>query len=85
MMSGLDRSELGDDIGGSLVTVIPAAPRVCKRPLVRPDPSFVTQLIANAEQVPQVRRLRRASAADARLAYTGARPARTGCRTQQIV
>ena len=40
-----------------------------KTPLTRPDPSFVTQLIATAEQAPQTRMLRRGSCADAQAAY----------------
>jgi hypothetical protein len=40
-----------------------------KNGLHRPDPSFVTQLIATAEQVPQTRTLRRAAPADALSAY----------------
>jgi hypothetical protein len=35
----------------------------------RPDPCFVTQLIATAEQAPQTRNLRRATVADAQAAY----------------
>jgi hypothetical protein len=38
-------------------------------PRTRPDPSFVTQLIATAEQAPQTRNLRRGSYADAQAAY----------------
>jgi hypothetical protein len=34
-----------------------------------PDPMFVAQLIAEAQQVPQARRIRRASPADAQSAY----------------
>ncbi len=34
-----------------------------------PDPIFVTHLIAQAEQVPQARKARRASMADAQAAY----------------
>jgi hypothetical protein len=37
--------------------------------VTRPDPSFVTQLIATAEQAPQTRVLRRGSCADALAAY----------------
>jgi hypothetical protein len=37
--------------------------------LARPDPFFVTQLIATAIQVPQTRTLRRASPEDARISY----------------
>jgi hypothetical protein len=57
------------------------------RVATRPDPTFVTQLIATAEQVPQTRSLRRAVLADAQTAY-GARPQeRRGVarRTRQII
>lgn len=37
--------------------------------LSRPNPCFVTQLIATAEQAPQTRTLRRATVADAQAAY----------------
>ena len=37
--------------------------------LTRPDPCFLTQLIATAEQAPQTRQLRRATPADAQAAY----------------
>jgi len=37
--------------------------------LSRPDPCFVTQLIANAEHAPQTCSLRRATPADAQAAY----------------
>ena len=40
-----------------------------KTPRTRPDPSFVTQLIATADQAPQTRALRRGSTADAQAAY----------------
>ena len=40
-----------------------------KMPLTRPDPGFVTHLIATAVQAPQTRVLRRATAADAETAY----------------
>ena len=39
------------------------------RPAPRPDPTFVAQLIATADQAPQTRSLRRASLADAQTAY----------------
>ncbi|MFL6837858.1 MAG: hypothetical protein ACJ8FZ_11195 [Bradyrhizobium sp.] len=57
------------------------------RVATRPDPTFVTHLIATAEQVPQTRSLRRAVLADAQTAY-GARPQeRRGVarRTRQII
>ena len=52
-----------------------------------PDPIFVTHLIAEAQQVPQARGMRRASLADAEAAY---RPHPTpaqgiGSRTRQVV
>ena len=51
----------------------------------RPDPTFVAQLIATADQAPQTRSLRRASLADAQIAY-GASQIRCGLpgfRTRQ--
>ena len=53
----------------------------------RPDPTFVAQLIATADQAPQTRSLRRASLADAQTAY-GASQLRRGhtvFRTRQII
>jgi hypothetical protein len=52
-----------------------------------PDPIFITHLIAEAQQVPQARRARRASLADAQAAY---RPRQTpaqgaGSRMRQVV
>lgn len=46
--------------------------------LPRPDSIFVTHLIATAEQAPQTRTLRRASASDAQAAYTSSRQRVTG-------
>jgi hypothetical protein len=40
--------------------------------LNRPDPSFVTQLLATAESLPQTRTLRRAAIADVEAAYRSA-------------
>jgi hypothetical protein len=37
--------------------------------IARPDPSFITHLIATAEQVPQTRTLRRAEIVDVEAAY----------------
>ena len=71
-MVGTDRS--GEDCSGhegtALVPLVPTLEWAHKAPPPRPNPSFVTQLIANAEHVPQASRLRRASSADARLAYS---------------
>lgn len=79
-----------DDERPAGVALVPLA-RPTERSLiagrVTPDPSFVAQLIANAVQVPQTRKLRRATATDALCAYTA--QLRTapgaGCRTRQIV
>ena len=53
----------------------------------RPDPTFVAQLIATADQAPQTRSLRRASLADAQTAYGASQIRRpgTGYRTRQII
>jgi hypothetical protein len=53
----------------------------------RPNSIFVTHLIATAEQVPQARSLRRATAADAQSAYRANRShvADAGIRTRQII
>ena len=60
-----------DATGGAMVPIAPTLEWV-RRPMVqtRPDPSFVTQLIAQAEHVPQASRLRRATPDDANLAYS---------------
>lgn len=52
-----------------------------------PDPIFVTHLIAEAEQVPQARRIRRASMADAQAAYGPhpTSPQGVGSRMRQVV
>jgi len=53
----------------------------------RPDPTFLAQLIATADQASQTRGLRRGSLADAQTAY-GASQARrcdTGFRTRQTI
>ncbi len=71
----------------ALVPVVPTVhwSRVPDQPMSRAD--FVTQLIATAERAPQTCGLRRASPADARIAY-GARQhgaPGAGIRTRQIV
>ena len=72
--------------------LVPLTPRIERRSRRRwyrftPDPVFVAHLIAEAEQVPQARRLRRASPADARSAYrTGYTPAPSAGRlTRQVI
>ena len=53
----------------------------------RPDPTFVAQLIATADQAPQTRGLRRGSLADAQTAYGASQTRRscTGFRTRQTI
>jgi hypothetical protein len=73
----------------ALVPTAPSAPwsPTPIRPLSRPSSIFVTHLIATAEQAPQTRNLRRATAADAQIAY-GANQhpvGRTGFRTRQTI
>jgi hypothetical protein len=79
-----------EDVKPACVALVPLAPSVqClhKQPLPRPDPTFVTHLIASAEQVPQARSLRRATSEDAQLAYAPKRHQRPGVgfRTRQII
>ncbi|MCA1436965.1 MULTISPECIES: hypothetical protein [unclassified Bradyrhizobium] len=85
-MLGTDRSDAADNgTGTALVPLMPTLRWVHKVPLPRPDPSFVTQLIANAEQLPQTSRLRRASSEDALMAYGSKRPLGTvSARTRQV-
>jgi hypothetical protein len=72
----------------ALVPLVPRIERRARRRWYRfaPDPIFVTHLIAEAQQVPQARRLRRASPADAQSAYRTVRtPAQsTGSLTRQV-
>lgn len=55
------------------VALTPTAPSARTAPASlrspRPDPSFIIQLIATAEQAPQTRALRRADVADVQTAY----------------
>ena len=52
----------------------------------RSNSIFVTHLIATAEHVPQTRRLRRATAADAQNAYSARQQSpRAGITTRQVV
>jgi hypothetical protein len=78
-----DKAEYGT--GTALVPQLPLLQWVNKAPLPRPDPSFVTQLIANAEHLPQTSRLRRASSEDALMAYGDKRQlGSVGARTRQV-
>ncbi|UPJ69477.1 hypothetical protein [Bradyrhizobium sp. 191] len=85
-MLSTDRSDAADNgTGTALVPLMPTLQWVHRAPLPRPDPSFVTQLIANAEQLPQTTRLRRACSEDALMAYGSKRPLGTvSARTRQV-
>ena len=93
-MSSVNEQEIEDgvfeDVKSSCVALVPTTQElhwVAKLPLPRPDPSFVTQLIATAEHMPQTRVLRRAAPADALSAYSTPRhPVRaTGQCTRQTI
>jgi hypothetical protein len=85
-MLSTNRSDQADNgTGTALVPQLPILQWVHKAPLPRPDPSFVTQLIANAEHLPQASRLRRASSEDAQVAYGSKRPLPSvSARTRQV-
>jgi hypothetical protein len=91
-MSSVNEQEIEDGVFEDVpcVALVPLAQELTwarKMALPRPDPSFVTQLIATAEQVPQTRNLRRATSADALSAYsTPGRDVReAGLCTRQII
>jgi hypothetical protein len=94
-MLGIDRSEeildgefvnLDEPACVELVPVTQSAHWSPKLVLPRPDPTFVAQLIATADQAPQTRSLRRASLADAQTAYGASQIRRdSGFRTRQTI
>ena len=91
-MSGVNEQEIEDgvfeDVEPPCVALVPMTQELhwtAKLPLPRPDPSFVTQLIATAEQVPQTRGLRRATSADALSAYSTHPIHETGRCTRQMI
>jgi len=71
----------------ALVPVVASAQWTPIPPLSRANSTFVTQLIATAEHMPQTRSLRRATAADAQTAYrANQQPIQgAGIRTRQII
>jgi len=82
--------EVLDADGPACVALVPLTQSVHWSPKVamtRPDPTFVTHLIATADQAPQTRSLRRASLADAQTAYGASQTRRygVGFRTRQVV
>jgi len=58
----------------ALVPLVPSAHRASIFPLPRPDPNFLTHLIATAQQLPQTRKKRRAAPVDALSAYRALQP-----------
>ena len=78
--------ELDEPIHGALVPLTQAV-HWSPRQAPRPDPTFLAQLIATADQAPQTRSLRRASLADAQTAYGASQIPRsgTGFRTRQTI
>ena len=71
----------------ALVPVVQAQwSQIPSRELTRPDSTFLTHLIATAEQVPQTRSLRRATPFDAQIAYNANQHwvQRTRIRTRQV-
>jgi hypothetical protein len=95
-MLNVDRSEeildgefvnLDEPAGADLVPVTQNVQWSPKSALPRPDPSFLAQLIATADQAPQTRGLRRASPADAQNAYGASQIRRHGAgfRTRQTI
>ena len=93
-MSGVNDQRIEDgvfeDVEPVCVALVPLAAPVqwlSKLPLPRPDPTFITHLIASAERVPQPGNGRRATSADAQLAYAPGRHQRpgTGFQTRQVI
>lgn len=91
-MSSVNEQEIEDgvfeDVAPPCDALVPLAQELTwarKIMLPRPDPSFVTQLIATAEQVPQTRNLRRATPADAQSAYSTHPVHETGRCTRQMI
>jgi hypothetical protein len=92
--SGLEGSGDAPEAKPACVALVPVAAVPLRREpnaygLTRPDPSFVTHLIAMAQSSPQTRMLRRATPKDVQAAYQSvANQNRTttppGVRTRQI-
>ncbi|MCS3730381.1 hypothetical protein [Bradyrhizobium betae] len=85
MLSTNQSDGMDNGPGTTLVPMMPTLAWIQKAPLPRPDPSFLAQLIANAEHLPQTSRLRRASSEDAQMAYGSKRPLPSvTARTRQV-
>ena len=94
-MSGIGDQELDqlvedgvfEDVKSACVALVPVTASVqylLKRPLPRPDPTFLAQLIASAEQT---RSQHRATSVDAQMAYAAGRHQRpaVGFQTRQVI
>ena len=82
--------EVLDADGSACVALVPVTQTVHwsqKSTMARPDPTFVTHLIATADQAPQTRSMRRASIEDAQTAYGASQIRRygVGFRTRQVI
>ena len=93
-MLRIERAEVaadGADAKTACTSLVPMAPTSDRPPLSsrvsRPDPTFLTHLIATAQQLPQTRNLRRAAPQEALSAYAAPlQPAqRTGRQTRQVI
>jgi hypothetical protein len=71
----------------ALVPLTPSAHQAAIVLLPRPDPTFLTHLIATAQQLPQTCNLRRAAPADALSAYRALQRGSQGARrrSQHII
>jgi hypothetical protein len=70
----------------ALVPLTPSAHQAAIVPLPRPDPTFLTHLIATAQQLPQTRNLRLAAPADALSAYRALQPRSQGTpRSRHVI
>jgi hypothetical protein len=82
--------EVLDADGSACVALVPVTQTVHwsrKSTMARADPTFVTHLIATADQAPQTRSMRRASIEDAQTAYGASQIRRygVGFRTRQVI
>jgi hypothetical protein len=93
-MLRIDRAEIptdGADTRPASTALVPMEAASHQSPVSnrgsRPDPTFVTHLIATAQQLPQTRHLRRAAPQEALSAYAAhLQPAeRIGRQTRQII
>jgi len=93
-MLTIDRTERtadDADTGPTSVALVPMAPAPNHAPVnsrvSRPDATFLTHLIATAQQLPQTRHLRRAAPQEALSAYAAhlAPAQRTGRQTRQVI